>query len=54
VVHLDVELRGDEASWVNLKWEQAALAWTEALTLVAVNHVPDAGYEEVRPKFNDE
>lgn len=34
--------------------EQAALAWTESLTLLATDHVPDAVFEEVRPHFNDE
>ena len=34
--------------------EQAALAWTESLTLVAQNHVPDAVYDEVRAHFTDE
>src|ERR1700709_1022783 len=34
--------------------ERAALAWTEAVTLVAVDHVPDAVYEEVRAHFSDE
>lgn len=33
--------------------ERAALAWTEAVTLVANGHVPDAVYEEVRPHFNE-
>jgi AhpD family alkylhydroperoxidase len=33
--------------------ERAALAWTEAVTLVANNHVPDAVYEEVRQHFNE-
>jgi AhpD family alkylhydroperoxidase len=33
--------------------ERAALAWTEAATLVAVGHVPDAVYEDVRPHFSD-
>jgi len=33
--------------------ERAALAWTEAATLVASGHVPDAVYEEVRPHFNE-
>src|SRR3979409_2259886 len=28
--------------------ERAALAWTEAVTLVAQDHVPDAVYEETR------
>jgi AhpD family alkylhydroperoxidase len=32
--------------------ERAALAWTEAVTLVAATHVPDSVYEEVRPYFN--
>ena len=34
--------------------ERAALAWTDALTLVAVDHVPDAVFEQVRPHFTDE
>jgi len=34
--------------------ERAALAWTEAVTLVAEGHVPDAVYEEVRPHFSEE
>jgi AhpD family alkylhydroperoxidase len=33
--------------------ERAALAWTEAVTLVARDHVPDEVYEEVRPHFNE-
>ncbi|MDF3836551.1 carboxymuconolactone decarboxylase family protein [Cupriavidus basilensis] len=33
--------------------EQAALAWTEAVTLVARDHVPDAAWEAVRPHFSD-
>jgi len=33
--------------------ERAALEWTEALTLVAQNHVPDAVWEAVRPHFTD-
>ena len=28
--------------------ERAALAWTEAVTLISDGHVPDAVYEEVR------
>src|SRR5438477_7904750 len=31
--------------------ERAALAWTEAVTLVAQDHVPDAVYEEVKGHF---
>ncbi len=34
--------------------ERAALAWTEAVTLVADGHVPDAVYEEVRHVFTDD
>jgi len=34
--------------------ERAALAWTEALTLVSQDHVPDSVWEEVRPQFSDE
>jgi AhpD family alkylhydroperoxidase len=33
--------------------ERAALAWTEAVTLIAGEHVPDAVYEEVRPHFSE-
>lgn len=33
--------------------ERAALAWTDAVTLVADGHVPDSVYEKVRPFFND-
>jgi AhpD family alkylhydroperoxidase len=33
--------------------ERAALAWTEAVTLIADGHVPDSVYEEVRPHFTD-
>ncbi len=32
--------------------ERAALAWTEALTLVADGHVPDEVYEAARPHFS--
>jgi AhpD family alkylhydroperoxidase len=34
--------------------EQAALAWTEAVTLVADGHVPDAVYEQVRQQFSEQ
>ena len=34
--------------------ERAALAWTEALTLVAENHVPDEIYNEVRQHFSEQ
>ena len=33
--------------------ERAALAWTEALTLVAESHVPDSVYDEVRQHFDE-
>lgn len=34
--------------------EQAALAWTEAVTLVGEDHVPDEVYEQARQRFTDE
>jgi len=34
--------------------ERAALAWTEAVTLVSQTHVPDEVYEEVRGHFTEE
>jgi len=34
--------------------ERAALAWTESLTLVNENHVPDSVYEEARKHFSEE
>ncbi|HEV2580737.1 MAG TPA: carboxymuconolactone decarboxylase family protein [Ktedonobacteraceae bacterium] len=34
--------------------ERAALAWAEAVTLIAVDHVPDDVYEETRKHFTDE
>jgi AhpD family alkylhydroperoxidase len=33
--------------------ERAALEWTESLTLVAEDHVPDAVYEAVRGHFSE-
>jgi AhpD family alkylhydroperoxidase len=33
--------------------ERAALAWTEALTLIAETHAPDDVYEELRKHFNE-
>ncbi|HEU4659541.1 MAG TPA: carboxymuconolactone decarboxylase family protein [Pseudolabrys sp.] len=33
--------------------ERAALAWTEAVTLVSEKHVPDEVYEEVRKQFSE-
>jgi AhpD family alkylhydroperoxidase len=34
--------------------ERAALAWTEALTLISQTHAPDADYEAARAVFSDE
>lgn len=33
--------------------ERAALAWTEALTLISQTHAPDDVYEETHAQFND-
>ena len=33
--------------------ERAALAWTEAVTLVAASHVPDDVYDMVRAQFSE-
>jgi AhpD family alkylhydroperoxidase len=33
--------------------ERAALAWTEAVTLITQGHVPDAVYAEARSHFSD-
>ncbi len=44
-------------AWRECPWftdrERAALAWTEALTLITQGHVPDAVYEEARRQFNE-
>jgi AhpD family alkylhydroperoxidase len=44
-------------AWRECPWyserERAALAWTEALTLVADTHAPDEVYEQVRAQFDD-
>ena len=34
--------------------ERAALAWTEALTLIAETHAPDDVYDEVRRHFSEQ
>ncbi len=34
--------------------ERAALLWSEQLTLIGEQHVPDAAYEEVRRQFSEE
>ena len=33
--------------------ERAALAWTEAVTLISSSHVPDAIYEQARAQFSE-
>ena len=33
--------------------ERAALAWTEALTLISETHAPDDAYEQVRAQFSE-
>jgi alkylhydroperoxidase family enzyme len=33
--------------------ERAALAWTEAVTLISETHAPDAVYEAVRGQFDE-
>lgn len=34
--------------------ERAALAWTEAVTLIHQDHAPDSVYNEVKQRFTDE
>jgi AhpD family alkylhydroperoxidase len=34
--------------------ERAALAWTEAVTLITEGHVPDSVYEEAKQRFSEE
>jgi len=34
--------------------ERAALAWTEAITLITHGHVPDGAYAAAKERFNDE
>jgi AhpD family alkylhydroperoxidase len=34
--------------------ERAALAWTEAVTVIAHSHVPDEVYEQARQQFTDD
>ena len=44
-------------AWRECPWysdrERAALAWTEAVTLIARDRVPDTVYEEVRPQLTE-
>ena len=42
-----------EALDENTERERAALAWTEAVTLIADGHAPDAIYEEARAHFGE-
>jgi AhpD family alkylhydroperoxidase len=41
-----------ESPWYSER-ERAALAWTDALTLLTNGHVPDSVYEAVRPHFTE-
>ncbi|MCE8422005.1 carboxymuconolactone decarboxylase family protein, partial [Rhodovulum sulfidophilum] len=34
--------------------ERAALAWTEAVTLIAQSHTPDADWEALRAEFSED
>jgi alkylhydroperoxidase family enzyme len=43
-----------EESPVYTERERAALAWTDAVTLVAQTHVPDEVFETLRKQFSDE
>jgi AhpD family alkylhydroperoxidase len=44
-------------AWRESPWytdrERAALEWTEALTLIADTHAPDAAYDALRSQFNE-
>ncbi len=42
-----------EANSLFSERERAALAWTESVTLVAVDNVPDAVYEQAREQFGE-
>ena len=42
-----------EAAQLYSERERAALAWTEAVTLVADGHVPEEVFERVRDQFTD-
>jgi AhpD family alkylhydroperoxidase len=43
-----------EAPGVYTEREQAALAWTEAVTRLEHQHVPDAVYDQAHAQFSDE
>ena len=62
---LDLRAQGESEQRVNtvIVWEEtpffsererAALLWTEKLTLISLDHVPDAVYQQVRQHFTDE
>jgi len=42
-----------EAEHLYSERERAALAWTEALTLISEGHAPDPVYEQARAQFSD-
>jgi AhpD family alkylhydroperoxidase len=42
-----------EAAHLYSERERAALAWTEAVTLLTSGHVPDAVYEQARAQFKE-
>jgi len=42
-----------EAEHLYSERERAALAWTEALTLITEGHAPDEVYEQAHAQFND-
>jgi AhpD family alkylhydroperoxidase len=46
-------LNGWRESPLYTERERAALAWTEALTLIAETHAPDEVYEQVRAQFTE-
>lgn len=43
-----------EAATLYTERERAALAWTEAVTKLENQHVPDAVYDQARAQFSDE
>ncbi|HEX8982281.1 MAG TPA: carboxymuconolactone decarboxylase family protein [Ktedonobacterales bacterium] len=63
--YLDARARGETEQRLSLLvvWEEspfftererAALLWTEKVTLISVDRVPDEVYEQVRPHFTEE
>lgn len=49
--------RSDEVAWRECPYysdrERAALAWTEAVTLIAQGQAPDAVYEQAQSHFSE-